>query len=93
MSQKYFHSDDTYTLLIFHQNQKGTSNKFCPRNIFIPMIPILYLYFIINKKEQAINFVPEIFHFHDTYTLLIFHHKQKEQAIINLPWKITFFFV
>ena len=25
------------------------------------MIPILYLYSIINKKEQAINFVPEIF--------------------------------
>ena len=26
----------------YHQNQKGTSNKCCPRNIFIPMILILY---------------------------------------------------
>ena len=42
---------------------KGTSNKFGLRNILIPMIPILYLYFIINQKEQAINFLPEIFSF------------------------------
>ena len=40
---------------------------------------------IINKKEQAINFAPEIFYSYDTYTLLIFHHKQKEEAMINLP--------
>ena len=28
--QKYFHSSDTYILLLFHQNQKGTSKKFAP---------------------------------------------------------------
>ena len=28
LRQKYFHHYDTYVLLIFHQNQKGTSNKF-----------------------------------------------------------------
>ena len=28
LHQKDFHDYDTYTLLIFHQNQKGTSNKF-----------------------------------------------------------------
>ena len=27
-SQEYFHPDDTYTLFLFHQNQKGRSNKF-----------------------------------------------------------------
>ena len=36
-------------------NQKRTSNKFRPRNIFIPMIPKLYLYLIKTKKEQATN--------------------------------------
>ena len=28
LRQKYFHSYDTYTLIILHQNRKGTSNKF-----------------------------------------------------------------
>ena len=28
LRQKYFHSYDNYTFLIFHRNQKGTSNKF-----------------------------------------------------------------
>ena len=59
LSQKNLHSYDTYTLLIFYQNQKGTSNKFCPRNIFILMIPILHY----KQKEEANNFVLEIFSF------------------------------
>ena len=61
---------------IFHHKQKVIRNKFAPE-ILIPMIPILYLYFIINKNQQAINSRQKYFHSHDTYTLLIFHHKQK----------------
>ena len=41
--------------VMISSNQKGTSNKFRPRNIFIPMIPKLYLYLIKTKKEQATN--------------------------------------
>ena len=41
LRQKHFHSYDTYTLIIFYQNRKGTSNKFAPENIFIPMTLIL----------------------------------------------------
>ena len=37
--------------------RKGTSNKFCLRNIFIPMILILHH----SKKEQALYFVLEKF--------------------------------
>ena len=104
LRQKYFYYYDIYTLVIFNQNQKGTSNKFaleifssswylyfgyisskakrnkqeiCPRNIFITMIPILYLYFIKAKKEQAINLQKKYFHHFDTYTLLLFHRNQR----------------
>ena len=41
------------------------------------MIPILYLYFIINKKQKAINLRQKYFHSYDTYTLLTFYYKQK----------------
>ena len=87
-------------VLIFHQNQKGTSTKFALemisflwslyfiinkrnkqqisiKNIFIPMRPILYLYFIKTKKKQAINLRQKYFHQYDTYPFLIFHQKQK----------------
>ena len=45
LHQKYFHYYDTYTLLIFHQNQKRTSNKFA-LEIFS---------FHYKQNEQAIN--------------------------------------
>ena len=51
--------------IFYYQNQKGTSNKFCPRNIFVTMIPFT----IIIKKEQ-----PKIYN-HSTYTLLIYYKK------------------
>ena len=46
-----------FFLIYCYHNQKGTSNKFCHRNILISMILILYH----KQKEQAINFVSEIF--------------------------------
>ena len=57
------HNTKHFFPIFYYQNQKGTSNKFCPRDIFFHIIPTLYLYFIIIKKKQAINVVPEIFSF------------------------------
>ena len=80
LHQKYFHFYNTYPLLIFYQNQKGTSNKFAPKIFSF----VWYLYFTYTsskpKKEQAINLHQKYFHSYDTYTLLIFHQNQKETS-------------
>ena len=36
LRQKYFDHYDNYTLLIFHQKEKGTSNQFA-KEIFSPL--------------------------------------------------------
>ena len=52
-----------------YQNQKGTSTKFCARNISIPTIS----YTIIIKKEQAINLCQKYFNFYDP----LYYNNQK----------------
>ena len=118
LRQKYFHYYDTYTLLIFHENQKVTSNKFvrkilsflwclyfiinkrnkryiCARKIFIPMIPILFLYFIKSKKGQAINLRQKYFHPYDTYTSLWTKRTSNKFApeIFSLLWYLYFTYI
>ena len=92
LRQKYFYSYDTYTLLIFHQARKGTSNKFVPE-IFLFL---WYLYFIINKMEQTINLCQKYFHLYDTYTFLISHQNRKGSSnkfapeIFSFLWYLHF---
>ena len=62
------HSIKHFLAIFYYQNQKRTSNKFCAGNILITVIPILYLYFIKTKKEQAGTYN------HSMYTLLIHYY-------------------
>ena len=74
LPKKNFHHYDTYTLLIYHQNQRGTSNKFAPE--IFSLLSHLYLHFIKTKNEEAINLRQKYFHYYDPYTSLIFHQNQ-----------------
>ena len=95
LHQNYFYSYDTYTLLMFHQNRKGASNKFAPE-IFLFL---WYLSFIINKKEQAIHLHQKYFHLYDTYTFLIFHQYWKGTSnkfapeIFSSLWYLYFSYI
>ena len=52
LRQNYFYRYVTYTLLIFHENQKGTSNKFEPEMFSL----LQYLYFTsISSKRNRIK--------------------------------------
>ena len=74
--------------LYFIINKRNKQYIFA-RNIFILMIPILYFYFIKTKKEKARNFRQKYFHSYDTYTLLIFHQKQKRTTNKFAPEKFS----
>ena len=95
--KKYFHHYDTYTLLIFHQNQRRTSNKFAPE--IFSLLWHQYLHFIKTKNEEAINLHQKYFHYYHPYTLLIFHQNQKEnsnkfaQEIFSPLWYLYFTYI
>ena len=70
-------ASNIFFAIFYYQNQKGPSNKFCPRNIFITMIPILYLYFIKTKKEETGTYN------HSIYTLLIHYYTYFNKSFEN----------